>query len=200
MIRDISTENIVLENERVLLRPLEENDWQQLLSFSLNEPEIWKYGLITAAGEENLRNYINTAIRARNEKKEYPFIVFDKQTNSYAGSTRFYDIQTAYDSAQLGYTWYGKDFQRTGLNRHCKFLLLQFCFEDWNLERLEFRADANNQRSIEAMKNIGCTIEGILRNHTPTHLGFRRDTIILSILKEEWFNSAKENLQKKIYG
>ena len=193
---DIFQQQPVLENERVLLRPIQESDFQQLLPFSLNEPEIWKYGLVTAAGEDNLRNYITMAIKNREDKKEYAFIVFDKKANRYAGSTRFYDIQQSWLTTQLGYTWYGKEFQRTGLNRHCKLLLLTYVFEEWGMERLEFRADANNAGSIAAMKAIGCVEEGILRNHMPTASGGRRDSIILSILKTEWFGGVKERLQQ----
>jgi N-acetyltransferase len=195
---DVFQNPLILENERVLLRPIEETDFEHLLHFSLQEPEIWKYGLVTAAGTENLRNYIRTAVSNRAEQKEYPFIVFDKKTNSYAGSTRFYDIQQSYLTTQLGYTWYGSAFQRTGLNRHCKLLLLTFAFETWGMERVEFRADANNERSIEAMKAIGCTAEGILRNHMPTASGGRRDSIILSILKNEWKGHVKEKLLHSI--
>jgi N-acetyltransferase len=195
MIKDIFTNNPILENERVLLRPIEETDFENLLPFSLHEPDIWFYGLVTAAGEDNLRNYISTAVKNRNDKKEYPFIIFDKQANSYAGSTRFYDIQQPYLTTQLGYTWYGKAFQRTGLNRHCKLLLLTYVFEQWGLERCEFRADANNAKSIAAMKAIGCTEEGIFRNHMPTASGGRRDSIVLSILKNEWMGGVKDLLQ-----
>ena len=199
MIKDIFQQPIILENERVLLRPIEETDFDNLLPFSLNEPEIWFYGLVTAAGKENLRNYLSNAVKNRNDKKEYPFIIFDKKTNSYAGSTRFYDIQQPYLTTQLGYTWYGKNFQRTGLNRHCKLLLLSFAFEDWGLERVEFRADANNAPSIAAMKAIGCVQEGILRNHMPTTQAGRRNSIVLSILKDEWFGRVRELLQNKIH-
>jgi RimJ/RimL family protein N-acetyltransferase len=197
MLTDIFKQQPTLENERVLLRPIEESDYDNLLSFSLHEPEIWKYGLVTAAGEENLKNYLSTAVKNMADKKEYPFIVFDKKANSYAGSTRFYDIQQPWLTTQLGYTWYGSAFQRTGLNRHCKLLLCTYVFEEWGLERLEFRADANNAPSIAAMKAIGCVEEGILRNHMPTASGDRRDSIILSILKTEWFSGVKELLKKK---
>lgn len=195
MLTDIFKTPIILEDERVLLRPLEETDFDNLLPFSLNEPEIWKYGLLTAAGEQNLRNYLSGAVKNRNDLKEYPFIVFDKKVSSYAGSTRFYDIQQAYLTTQLGFTWYGKDFQRTGLNRHCKLLLLGFAFEEWGLERVEFRADNTNARSIAAMKAIGCVEEGVLRNHTPKADGTRRDAIVLSILRTEWFGGGKEKLK-----
>ena len=199
MSKDIFQHQPTLENERVLLRPIQESDFDNLLPFSMNEPDIWKYGLLTAAGEENLRNYLAAAVKSMSEKKEYTFIVFDKKANSYAGSTRFYDIQQTYLTAQLGYTWYGGAFQRTGLNRHCKLLLLTYVFEEWGLERLEFRAHAGNQGSITAMKAIGCVPEGILRNHMPTVDGSRRDSIVLSILKDEWFGGVKELLQKKTH-
>jgi N-acetyltransferase len=191
---DIFTDLPTLENERVILRPIQEDDFDNLLYFSENEPDIWFYGLVTAAGKDNLRNYLDTAVKNLQDKKEYPFIVFDKQTNSYAGSTRFYDIQQPYLTTQLGYTWYGKAFQRTGLNRHCKLLLFTYVFEKWGLERCELRADNRNQRSVAAMKAIGCKEEGILRNHMPTAQGTRRDSIVLSILKDEWLNGGKEKL------
>lgn len=194
MVTNIFSENIVLENERALLRPLQENDFENLLPFSLYEPDIWKYGLITAAGEENLKNYIGDTMKNRKEEKEYPFIIFDKQANAYAGSTRFYDIQQPYLTTQLGYTWYGEKFQRSGLNRHCKLLLLSFVFEQWGMERLEFRAHSENEKSINAMKAIGCIEEGILRNHMPAVTGTRRSSIVLSILKDEWFGGVKEKL------
>lgn len=188
----------ILENEVVLLRPLEISDFENLLPFSLNEPELWKYSLTPASNEEELKNYINIALSQRKSKKEYPFIVFDKRTNLYAGSTRFYDIQLTNKCLQLGYTWYGKAFQGTGLNKNCKYLLLKFAFEKMNLERVEFRADYTNQKSIAAMKSIGCKEEGILRSNGIRPNGERRDSIVLSILKPEWENEVKANLLKRL--
>ncbi len=191
-------EKYVLENEFVQLRPLEMDDFENLLPFALNEPDIWKYSLVSAKGNDGMRNYIDQACEQRIAKKEYPFIVFDKITNRYAGCTRFYDIQLPYLTLQLGYTWYGKDFRGTGLNKNCKLLLLEFAFEKMNIQRVEFRADNNNETSKAAMKSIGCVEEGILRNHMPTSDEGRRDSIILSILKNEWENGIKEKLMAKI--
>ena len=188
----------ILENDAVLLRPLQEEDHQHLLRFALQEAEIWKYSLVSAAGEEGMHTYINTAVKNRVSGNEYPFIVFDKLTQQYAGSTRFYDIQPQYKTLQLGYTWYGSAFQGTKLNKNCKLLLLIFAFETLGMRRVEFRADNDNDRSKAAMKSIGCTEEGVLRNHLLTHTGANRNSIILSILKEEWEGAVKENLIKKI--
>ena len=170
---------------------------KHLLPFALQETELWTYSLTSPAGAAGMQAYITQALKARAEKKEYPFIVYDKTAGQYAGCTRFYDIQLQYRTLQLGYTWYGKAFQQTGLNRHCKYLLLSFAFEDLGMERVEFRADNNNTRSINAMKAIGCTVEGVLRSHMPTYNGTRRDSIVLSILKDEWFGRVKENCKVK---
>jgi RimJ/RimL family protein N-acetyltransferase len=183
-----------LEDERVLLRPLVLSDFENLLYFSLNEPELWKFSMQSGIGESALRNYIQVAIKARNAGKEYPFIVYDKKKSAYAGCTRYYDIQLFHKTLQLGFTWYGKDFQGTGMNKHCKYLLLEFAFEKMEMERVEFRADNNNKRSIAAMKSIGCVEEGILRNNTIKQDGTRRDSIVLSILKGEWDAHVKKIL------
>jgi RimJ/RimL family protein N-acetyltransferase len=193
------SQNTILENDTVLLRPLQESDLENLLEISLNEPETWEYSLIRADGKQNLENYIQIALKARENKTEFPFIVFDKKSGKYAGSTRFYDINFTFKTLQLGYTWYGKNFRGTGLNKHCKFLLLQFAFETLEMERVEFRADNNNQRSIAAMKSIGCKVDGVLRSHMPTFgSDVRRDSIVLSILRNEWFEEVKENLKRKL--
>jgi N-acetyltransferase len=190
--------NLVLENERALLRPLLQDDLKYLLPFAEQEPEIWTYSASSPAINGGMAAYIEHAVRQRDLQKEYPFIIFDKTSGSYAGSSRFYDFQPGYSTTQLGYTWYGKKFQRTGLNRNCKLLMLTYAFEQWGMERVEFRADAKNLRSVDAMKNIGCTVEGIMRNNMPSATGGRRDSIVLSILKKEWFDSVKKNLQEKI--
>ncbi len=188
-----------LEDEAVLLRPLREDDLIHLLPFSLNEALLWTYSLVTAAGEDELKNYMQIALDARKEGKEYPFIVFDKKTDEYAGSTRFYDINIPFQTVQLGYTWYGKKFQGTGLNKHCKYLLLSFAFEKIGMERVEFRADNNNARSIAAMNSIGCKVDGVLRSSMPTrNADVRRDSIVLSILKDEWFGGVKDMLRGKL--
>lgn len=191
-------ENYHLENQRVLLRPLVLSDFELLLDFSINEPELWTYSLIPASGKKNLKQYLSLALEARENHHQYSFIVFDKQTNSYAGSTRFYDIQLNNKCLQLGYTWYGKDYQGTGLNKNCKFLLLEFAFEKMGMERVEFRADNENVRSVAAMKSIGCKKEGVLRSNGFKQDGSRRDSIVLSILKEEWRNEVKNHLLRKI--
>jgi RimJ/RimL family protein N-acetyltransferase len=195
VIIDFNTDYI-LENDRVRMNPIMASDLQYLQHFVMDEPELWKYSLVspTVIGMDG---YIQVALNGRQNEKEYAFIVFDKLHQKYAGSTRFYDIQPAADTVQLGFTWYGKHFQGTGLNKNCKYLMLEFAFEKMMAKRVEFRADNDNARSIAAMKSIGCTVEGILRSNGYTASGQRRDSIVLSILENEW-NAIKANLEFKI--
>ncbi len=192
------SKDYVLADDCVMLRPLLQNDADLLLHFALNEPQLWQYALISAAGKAKMDQYVQLAIDSRIQKNGYAFIVFDKRTNLYAGSTRFYDIQLKHQTLQLGYTWYGHQFHGSGLNAHCKFLMLCFAFDRMGFERVEFRADVNNARSVAAMKSIGCTVEGVLKSNLMKDDGTRRDSIVLRILKEEWTSSVKELLVKKI--
>ena len=187
-----------LENERVILRPLAIKDFSLLEKYVTAEPDLWQYSLVSIKHSQDLEKYIQDAVEARNQKTAYPFIVFDKLTQTYVCVTRFYDIQLTNNTTQLGYTWYSKKVWGTGLNQHCKFLLLEFALDKMGFERIEFRADNNNKRSIAAMQKIGCTVEGILRNHLPLPNGTRRDSIVLSILKEEWTAKLKQNLQAQL--
>ena len=182
----------VLEDERVLLRPLTISDTSVLECYVKDEPSLWQFSLVAIQKPADLKGYIESAIESRNLKTAYPFIIYDKISKTYVGCTRFYDIQLGYETTQLGYTWYSEKVWGTGLNQHCKYLLLTFAFEKWGLKRVEFRADNNNKRSIAAMQKIGCTIEGVLRSHLPKPDGTRRDSIVLSITKAEWDSSVKK--------
>lgn len=187
----------ILENDFVQLRPLVKDDFVLLQHFAAVAP-IWKYSSIRVQNADDFKNYIHLALQGKAKQDEYPFTVFDKRQGKFAGSTRFYDIRLAHKALQLGYTWYGPEFHGTGLNKHCKFLLLQFAFGQMGMERVEFRADNRNEKSIAAMKSIGCTVEGILRRHSIQPDGSRRDTIVLSILRDEWEGNVKQNLLNRL--
>jgi len=191
-------ENHILENESIRLIPLEISHYHYLLEYSINEPELWQFNSGGANGSENLKKYISDTIQQRVNENEYPFIVFDKRKNKYIGSTRFYSFKQLNNTVEIGYTWYGKESHGDGANKNCKYLLLEFAFEKIRAERVGFGASNLNERSINAMKSIGCSVEGVLRNYCLDNNGNRIDAIILSILKNEWFSEIKETLKKRI--
>ncbi len=191
-------ETYILENEIVRLEPLSMNHFDDLVDFSINEPELWSFNANGPDSPENLKKYIEKALNQKENLVEYPFLVFDKTKNKVAGSTRFYNINLEAKHLEIGFTWYGKDFQGTALNKNCKYLLLEFAFEKMKMERVGFRANNLNKKSIAAMKSIGCIEEGILRNFSTDAFGNRIDAIVLSIINNEWFESVKNKLSEKI--
>ena len=191
-------EDYILENDVVRLQPLQATDYEKLVEFSINEPELWSFNANGPDNPENLKKYIDKALSQKDKQLEYPFVVFDKTKNKIAGSTRFYNINLDAKHLEIGFTWYGKEFQGTSLNKNCKFLLLEFAFEKMQLERVGFRANNLNIRSINAMKSIGCIQEGIMRNFSTDAKGERIDAIVLSIIINEWFSTIKENLKNKL--
>lgn len=192
------TEKYILENDFVLLRTLEVTDKEMLIEFGINEPEIWRFNINGGNGKENFERYFDTAIKQFSDKNQYPFIVFDKRNNKYAGMTRFYEISNEFKRLDIGFTWYGKSFQGTGLNKNCKYLLLEFAFDKLEMIRVGLAANSKNEKSINAMKSIGCKVEGVLRQYSRDGDGNIIDTIKLSIIKNEWDESVKMNLKKQI--
>jgi RimJ/RimL family protein N-acetyltransferase len=188
-------EKYILENEYVKLQPLENTDFDNLLEYSENEPEIWDFNSGGANGKENLKKYIANAIKNRESEKEYPFIVFDKKSGKFVGSTRFYGIFLEMKTIEIGYTWYGKKYQGSGINKNCKYLMLEFAFDKLEMERVAFAANSKNEKSLNAMKSIGCVVEGVLRNCSTDAKGERIDATRLSIIKTEWNESVKNNLK-----
>ena len=180
------SENIILEDERVLIRPLVFSDKNNLLQVALQSPTLVQYSPFKIHTDEYLEEFILNSLKEREIEFRYPFIIFDKEKKSYAGSTSFANISNKDKRAEIGWTWIGKDFQKTGLNRHCKFLLLQYMFDHLEFERVEFRTDERNNTSRTAMEKMGAKYEGSLRSHTLMNDGFRRTTVYYSILKDEW--------------
>lgn len=190
-------QNIILENDIVLLRPIQVSDFEELLYYSETEPELWKFSLIPADGKEKLEKFLEYVLLDRNQKTSYTFVVIYKKINKIVGVTRYYDISEFHKSLKIGGTWYGKEFQGKKINNNCKYLLLDYAFENWKMKRIEFRVDINNKKSLKSLKNIGCVEEGILRSVSVKNKK-RTSTVILSILKKEWINEIKDKLYTKI--
>ena len=137
------------------------------------------------------------AIEARAMGKAYPFAVFDKIEGKIAGCTRFFEYQANLNTIRLGYTWYGKKFWGTGLNKNCKYLLFDFAFNTLEVERIGLGAHAENVRSIAAMKSIGLQEEGRIRNLFPgIAKEGRADAVLLGMLKAEWVEQYKNHLNQ----
>lgn len=187
---------IILENDSALLKPLQISDIGHLLGVATEDKDLLQFSPAPVYSKGLLTSYIENAIRERTNKSRYYFSIFDKKKNAYAGSTSFLNISNEDSRVEIGATWIGKSFQRTGLNRNCKYLLLSFAFGDLGALRVELKTDERNTASRNAIEKIGGKFEGILRSHTLLYDGYRRNTVYYSILKDEWEN-LKEGFIKE---
>lgn len=174
-----------LENHRVKLSLLDLSNYKYLAVIA-DQDKLIQYSPSDISTPEKLKEYVQVAVDGYYHKAIIPFIIYDKQAQAYAGSTRFGLINWHNKVLHIGWTWIGKQFQGTGLNKHMKFLMLQHAFEDMNFDKVEFRIDERNIASRKAVEKIGATLEGILRKDTLMLDGFKRSTCCYGILKEEW--------------
>ena len=176
-----------LENKRVKLTFLDLSNYSQLITIA-QEKDLIFYSPSDISTPEKLKAYVQVAIDGHTHKTTIPFIIFDKEKQAYAGSTRFGLINWKNKVLHIGWTWIGPDFQGTGLNANMKFLMLHYAFETLDFEKVEFRIDERNNKSRSAVEKLGATFEGILRKDTLMNDGFRRSTCCYGILKDEWPN------------
>ena len=152
------------------------------------EKDLIFYSPSNISTPEKLRDYVQVAVDGYYHKTTIPFIIYDKEKQAYAGSTRFGLINWNNKVLHIGWTWIGHQFQGTGLNANIKFLMLQYAFETLDFEKVEFRIDERNNKSRRAVEKLDATLEGILRKDTLMKDGFRRSTCCYGILKAEWPN------------
>jgi len=117
----------------------------------------------------------------------------DKNNGDIIGSTRYYNVQPEHRRLEIGYTWYAKKYQRTGVNTECKYLLLQYAFENLNCIAVQFLTNWYNLPSRAAIARLGAKQDGVLRNHRLNADGSYRDTVVFSITEQEW-TSVKKSL------
>ncbi len=188
----------ILENDFVKLSPLKKKHFEKLAKIS-NDENIWKYLFEKGKKKKHLTTYLQKAIHNRKIGKEYPLVIFDKKKKRIAGTTRIYDINSKWKTLKIGHTWMGKDYRGTGLNQHCKALLFHFVFEKIKMERIGFGVHEENIISVKALKKMGCQQEGILKSFLPKVDGEgRADLLLFSLLKNDWFNQAKKQLNEKL--
>jgi len=178
-------DGLILENERVRLSALKAEDIDSLDGIAY-DPRLWEWGMSDIKTRQDLQNYISTALKERDLFQSYPFLIYDKQNNKVAGSTRFGSISIPNKRLEIGWTWLHPDFHGSGLNKNCKYLLLKCAFEEFKFNRVEIKTDVLNKQSRAAILKIGAKEEGIFRKHQITASGRERDSIYFSIIKDEW--------------
>ncbi|HQU73689.1 MAG: GNAT family N-acetyltransferase [Calditrichaeota bacterium] len=176
---------VVLEGRLVDLKPLAAEHTQALSEIGL-DPELWRWTTNRVHNFREMKAYVKQALTAQTEGHMLPFVTVLKSGGQVVGCTRFGNIVPAHRRAEIGWTWVGKPWQRSGVNTEAKFLMLSHAFEVWQCIRVELKTDFLNQKSRTAILRLGAREEGVLRQHMVAPDGRLRDTVYYSILDREW--------------
>jgi RimJ/RimL family protein N-acetyltransferase len=185
----------MLEGEFIRLEPLRQDHRKDLLKAAKNLD--WGWFLYPLRTKEDIEKRITEGMAAEGRNEAYAFTVRLKETGRIVGSTAYFGVVARHKRVEIGSTWYTTDVQGTAVNPECKYLLLKHAFEDWGARRVQFTTDVNNTRSQRAILKLGAKFEGRLRNHAIRADGSTRDSLVYSILPEEW-PEAKERLLVRI--
>jgi len=184
---------LTLKGSLLRLEPLSLNHLPGLCAVGL-DPELWQWVPSQVRSEADMRAYVETALDEQARGVSLPFAIVlngdggdhDGEGARVIGCTRFGNISPRDHRLEIGWTWLGRDWQRSGANTEAKTLLLTHAFESLGAWRVELKTDALNAKSRAAIARIGAQQEGILRRHTLTDTGRVRDTVYFSVLDHEW--------------
>lgn len=177
---------VTLSGNLVILKPLCVDHVQDLFEAGLHE-NIWRYMPVPMPNTvDKAKNWIDDALKDQQSGVQIPFAICLKNSGQAIGSTRYLDIQVPNRSLEVGWTWISPDYQRTGINTECKFLLFCHAFETLGAVRVQLKTDGRNVQSQNAIARIGAKHEGILRKSRMVWDGVYRDTVYYSILDTEW--------------
>ncbi len=176
---------VTLEGKTVRLEPLTMDHSGGMLEVAAEE-SIWNFFAVPAPTNlDQARKWIQVRLADQDAELRIPFAVISLADGKFAGSTGYGAINRQFRTMEIG-TWYGLDYQRTGVNTECKYLLLKHAFEELGALRVGLNVDAENLRSRRAVERIGAEQEGILRKHRIRRDGTRRDTVIFGIIDDDW--------------
>jgi len=177
---------VTLTGNVVRLEPLSEAHVPGLAAIGLNN-DIWRWMPYGAMRDEpDLRKWVQEMLNRKKHGADFPFAVIHLATGRVAGATRYMDIHPRDYALEIGGTWYGVEFQRTGVNTEAKYLLLRHAFEELKCIRVQIKTDLRNERSQKAIERIGAVREGVLRNNMIMPDGYKRSSVYYSILDTEW--------------
>jgi RimJ/RimL family protein N-acetyltransferase len=189
-------EPVTLEGQHVRLEPLSLDHHAALCAVGLDEA-LWRWTTSLVLTPDDMQTYIQTALQEQAEGRALPFTTIDKTSGRVVGSTRYGNIDRSNRRVEIGWTWIGRQWQRTHVNTEAKYLMLKHAFEVLGCIRVELKTDSLNEKSRSAILRIGAKEEGTLRNHMITYSGRYRHTIYFSIIDSEW-PQVKADLEAKL--
>ena len=189
-------EPVVLEGKHVRLEPLSRTHHAGLCEVGL-AAELWRWIPTPVQTPEEMTAYLELALKEHANGVSLPFAQIEKATGRVIGSTRYMNIEKTHHRVEIGWTWIGREWQRTAVNTEAKYLLLRHAFETLGCMRVELKTDSLNEKSRAAILRIGAKEEGIFRNQMITSSGRIRHTVYFSIVDSEW-PGVKSRLEGKL--
>lgn len=174
-----------LQGRHVRLEPLTIDHLDALCVAGLDE-ELWRWTPRRITSRDEMRTFVEDALEGQQRGEMLPFATIERSSGRVVGSTRFGAIDLANRRVEIGWTWVAVPWQRTAINTEAKLLMLAHAFDTWGCHRVEFKTDALNVRSRQAIIRLGAMEEGTLRKHIVTGSGRIRDTVYFSIIDDEW--------------
>ena len=181
----IDPKPVVLERDGIRLEPLSPEHHDGLVA-AASDGELWNLWFTSVPRPGEALAYIRDAQQGHRDGHMLPWAVRDLSDHAIVGTTRYHDIVAAIDRVEIGYTWYAGRCQRSHVNTTCKLLLLEYAFDQLGCAVVGLRTDNFNFRSQRAIEGIGAKKDGVLRRHQARRDGTVRDTVLYSILNDEW--------------
>jgi RimJ/RimL family protein N-acetyltransferase len=185
-----------LEGHGVRLEPLT-LEHADALRAAVTDGRLWELWYTTVPEPEQVGEYIKTALDGQAAGHMLPWAVRELATNTIVGSTRYHDVVADVDRVEIGYTWYGRSWQRTHVNTACKLLLMSHAFETVGCRVVGLRTDNFNFASQRAIEALGAKKDGVIRHHWRRRDGSVRDTVMYSVLATEW-PDVKRHLESRL--
>jgi len=190
-----STPYASLSGALLVLEPLDLAHFSDLLLLA-QDPRIWEHFPESRTDCEQHLEHLLEALQLRDAGVHLPFAVRLRDTGEIAGYTRLHSWDRQHRRAETG-SWLHPNYWRSGVNAESKLLLLRHCFEELDLVRVQFKTAPDNHRSRTALEKLGATYEGLLRNDRILPDGRSRDTVVYSIIQEEW-NTVRQGLLTRL--
>ena len=176
---------VTLTGRRIRMEPLDDRHLEDLARVAFDDA-VWRWTIAMPIDDAGLRSWFDQARANAEASIEVPFATIDLASGRAIGSSRYMTIVPEHRRLEIGWTWIGSAFQRTGANREAKLLQLRHAFETLEAQRVEFKTHARNVQSRTALLGIGATFEGVLRHHTIMPDGSNRDSAFYGVIAPEW--------------
>ena len=179
-------QRVTLTGVHVRLEPLTMAHFEGLAKVSA-DPETWYFmGFGNLAAPDRLYTWLQEVASEPEQGVRLPFAIIDRHSGRVTGCSSLYDVQPRHRRLELGRTWLGPEYRRTGINTDCKLLLLEHAFEGLGMRRVQLKASLGNIVSRTTIERLGASFAGVLRSYSVLPDGTSTDTAMYSILAAAW--------------